>query len=135
MTTTDGLTLDRFLRAVPALDVQQLLAISAAHETVGAQALERARNAAGVAARAANVLDELHDLHGTIIQWAGSHNSPSGMWTREAAFPNPIVNVLHDVRVQAQPALLDAATALFLVETLPHDAFDTLVGPVDSVLG
>jgi hypothetical protein len=81
------------------------------------------------------VLDELHELHGTIVQWAASQGSYSRLWTREGAFDNPSVHVLHDVREQARPALLDAATALFLETWLsPADRL-VLVDPVESVIG
>ena len=131
----DEITLERFLRVLPGLDIEQLLAISAAHDGLDDAALVRARSAAGDVARAEGLLDELRALHGTIVQWAASEGSQSRLYTREGLFENASMGMLHDTREQARPALLDAATALFLVEHLPREAFDTLVGPVDSVIG
>lgn len=131
----DGLTLERFLRELPALDIQQLLAISAAHAGANRTALEQAREAAGDAARAQGVLDELHELHGTIVQWVASHGGQSRIFTREGAFERAEVGMLHDVREQVRPALLDAATALFLEQWLsPADRL-VLAEPVESVMG
>jgi hypothetical protein len=131
----DGITLERFLRVLPGLDIEQLLAISAAHDGVDAGALARARGVAGDLARAEGSLDELHDLHATIIQWAGSQGGQSRLYTREGLFETPAVGMLHDVREQARPALLDAATALFLEARLQPEDRDALLGPVDSVIG
>lgn len=127
-----SLTLERFLRELPGLDVQQLLAISAAHEYVGRDAVERARGAAAELARADGVLEELQALHGTIIQWAAAQLAPSSRFTGERPLDLPL---LADTRHQARPALLDAATALFLDERLtPADRL-ALVEAVDSVIG
>lgn len=128
----DELTLEAFLRILPALDSQQLLAISAAHEHAGREAIERARAAAGDLARDGGVLEELQALQGTIAQWVGSRMAQSRRYTGEGLADDPI---LLDVREQARPALLDAATALFLAERLAHDHRDALLGPVDSVIG
>ncbi|HEX2627222.1 MAG TPA: hypothetical protein VHL56_10000 [Candidatus Limnocylindrales bacterium] len=130
----DRLTLERFLRELPMLDMQQLLAISAAHEGASRDGLERAREAAGQLARAEGVLDELHELHGTIVQWTASEGAQSRIFTRQGAFERAEIGMLHDVREQVRPALLDAATALFLEEWLsPADRL-VLLDPVDSVM-
>ena len=131
----ESLTLERFLRELPSLDIQQLLAITAAHDGVGREALERARAFAGETARAEGLLDELHGLHGTIVQWAVSEGSQSRLYTREGLFENASMGMLHDTREQARPALLDAATALFLDGLLAVGDRDTLLGAVDSVIG
>ena len=128
----DALTLERFLREVPTLDAQQLLAISAAHGQAGREALEQAREAAAEVARANSALDDLQALHGTIAQWIGAHNSRTRRYTMEGLIDDPF---LVDCREQARPALLDAATGLFLAESLPAEDRATLTGAVDSVLG
>ena len=64
----DELTLERFLRTLPAIDPEQLLAISAAHQHGRGIALEQARERAADVAREEGLLDELQDLHATIIQ-------------------------------------------------------------------
>ncbi|HET7181061.1 MAG TPA: hypothetical protein VFI15_02405 [Candidatus Limnocylindrales bacterium] len=129
------LTLERFLRELPSLDAQQLLAICAAHENVGRAALERARVAAGEAARTDGILDELQDLHGTIIHWGVSQGGQSSLDTGQGMFESTTVKVLHDVRAQARPALLDAATGLFLEDRLDPVDRQALLDPVESVVG
>jgi hypothetical protein len=132
--TGDRLTLERFLRELPSLDAQQLLAICAAHKHVGREATDRARAAAGRAARAGGILDELQDLHGTIIRWGTTQGGQSSLYTGQGVFESTEVKMLHDIREQARPALLDAATALFLEDRLdPADRL-ALVDPVESVL-
>jgi len=128
----DELTLERFLREVPGLAAPQLLAISAAHRSTGRPAIERAREVAAELARAEGLLDELQALQGTIIQWAAAQLAPSSRFTGERPLDLPL---LADLRQQAQPALLDAATALFLGGLLPTADRDALLGPVDSVIG
>lgn len=130
--TDDELTLERYLQILPGLDAEQLLAISAAHQDVGRPSLERAREAAAALARREGVLDELQALQGTIIQWAAAQLAPSSRYTGERPLDLPM---LADLREQARPALLDAATALFLVDQLADDDRDALLGPVDSVIG
>jgi len=133
MTLPDAaLTLATYLEALPGLDEQQLMEISAVHRGIGAEALGVARSAAADVARAGGLLDELQALHITIAQWVGARYAKSRRYTGEGFNDPP---VLIDLREQARPALLDAATALFLVDRLPRDAFDALVGPVDSVIG
>lgn len=133
MSTEDGgLTLERFLREVPVLDAQQLLAISAAHQHVGRDVIGQAREAASELARANGTLDELQALQATIVQWVGSRLARSRRFTGEGIVDDPM---LQDVREQARPALLDAATGLFLEGFLSPDDRDALLGPVESVIG
>ena len=132
MSDDDELTLERFLRELPALDSEQLLAISAAHEQARGEALKRAREHAADVAREAGLLDELRALQGTIVQWTTGPLADSRRYTGEGYLDN---RVLGDLREQARPALLDAAAALFLVERLQHDNRDALLGPVQSVIG
>lgn len=128
----DGpLTLERFLRILPSLDAEQLLAISAAHQDIGRERIGRAREAAADLARAEGVLDELQALQGTIIQWAAAELAPSSRFTGERPLDLPM---LADLREQARPALLDAATGLFLVELLEPEDRDALAGAVESVV-
>ena len=128
----EALTLERFLREVALLDAQQLLAISAAHRSVGREALEQAREAAAEIARSTSALDDLQALQGTIAQWIGAHNSRTRRYTMEGLIDDPF---LIDCREQARPALLDAATALFLADRLAPDDRGALLGAVDSVIG
>ena len=128
----DEITLAAFLEALPNLDEQDLLAMSAAHHGIPPEVLELVRSTAGDVARAGGLLEELQALHITIAQWVGARHAQSRRYTGEGFTDRAVLN---DVREQARPALLDAATALFLVEQLPREAFDTLVGPVDSVIG
>jgi len=130
--TDDELTLEGFLRVMPALDTEQLMAISAAYQHAGRDALERARAAAGAVARADGALEELQQLQATIIQWAASQLSPSRLYTGEGLGDN---RILYELREQARPALLDAATALFLEARLTDADREALLGPVDSVIG
>ena len=132
MSDDERLTLERFLREMPTLDAQQLLAIAAAHQHVGREALEGAREAAGLLARSNGGLEDLQALHGTIAQWVGAHHSRTRQFTMEGLTDDPF---LIDCREQARPALLDAATALFLEERLSSEDRDALLGPVDSVIG
>jgi hypothetical protein len=135
MTGGQRLTLERFLRELPSFDAQQLLAICAAHENVGRAALERARAAAGDAARAEGILDELQDLHGTIIHWGAAQGGQSSLYTGQGVFESTTVKLLKDVRAQARPALLDAATGLFLEDRLDPVDRQALLDPVESVVG
>jgi hypothetical protein len=128
----DELSLERLLQVVPSLDAAQLLEISAAHQHVSRAVLAEARDAAADVARAEGLLEELQALQGTIIQWAAAQLAPSSRFTGERPMDLP---VLADLRQQAQPALLDAATALYLGELLTDDDRDALLGPVDSVIG
>lgn len=129
----DGeLTLERYLRVLPALDAEQLLAISAAHAEARGRGLEGAREAAAGVARAEGLLGELQALQATIIQWAAAQLAPSSRYTGERPLDLPM---LADLREQARPALLDAATALFLHDLLAPADLDALLGPVDSVIG
>ena len=132
MNDEGALTLESYLQVLPALDEQQLLAISAAHRAIDGASLEAARASAAEIARSGKVLDELQALQSTIAQWIGSRYAASRRYTGEGLTDPPMLIV---VREQARPALPDAATALFLVEQLPQEAFETLVGPVDSVVG
>lgn len=131
MSGDDDLTLERFLRILPSLDGEQLMAISAAHAHGRGPALEDARQAAADVARDGGLLDELQALHGTIIQWASAQLSSSSRYTGERPLDLPL---LADLREQARPALLDAATALFLEELLAPEDRVALAGAVESVV-
>ena len=77
-------------------------------------------------------MDELARLHSSIIQWAGADISPTSAFTMEGLRTNPM---LGDVRVQAVPALLDAATALLLKEALTPDDRTALLEPIGAAVG
>ena len=132
MTDDERLTLERFLRLLPGLDAEQLLAISAAHQDARGEALEQARSAAADLAREGGLLEELQGLQGTIVQWTSGPLANSRRYTLEAPLDD---RVLGDLREQARPALLDAAAALFLEERLEPDDRNALLGAVDSVIG
>ena len=131
MSDEDGLTLERYLQLLPDLNEEQLLAISAAHRGAGAAALEQARGEAADIARGERLLDDLQALHVTIAQWIGARYAKSRRYTGEG-FADPAM--LIDLREQARPALLDAATGLFLIERLSRASLEMLVGPVQTVI-
>lgn len=127
-----ALDLGELMNLLPYLDAAELMAVSAAYQQADAEARARAREAASAAARKVGRLDELGRLHGSIIQWAGADVSPTSAFTMEALRTNPM---LGDVRVQAVPALLDAATALLLQDALSPDTRAVLLEPIGSAVG
>ena len=126
-----ALDLDEFLGMLPHLESADLLALSAAYQEADAGQREAARTEASAAARKSRLGDELSRLQGSIIQWAGSDVAASAAWTLAGARPN---QMLHDLRVQAVPALLDAATVLLLGRAVSEDARDTLLRPLWSTV-
>ena len=125
------LELEEFMRLLPMLDAADLMSISAAYQEADPEAREAAR---GVASRVANyrgLIDELGRVQSSIIQWAGSDISRSSAFTMEGLQTNPM---LGDIRVQAVPPLLDAATALLLKSSLSMDDRDALLGPVRAAV-
>jgi len=125
------LDLDEFMRLLPELDAADLMAISAAYEQADAAPREAARTAASAAARKRGLLEELGRLQGSIIQWAGSDISRSSAFTLERLQTNPM---LGDIRIQAVPPLLDAATALLLRGALSDEDRSVLLEPVGAAL-
>jgi hypothetical protein len=123
--------LDEFLGMLPHLESADLLALSAAYEEADAGEREAARTEASAAARTSRLGDELSRLQGSIIQWAGSDVAASAAWTLAGARPN---QMLHDLRVQAVPPLLDAATVLLLGRALSKEARDVLLRPLWSTV-
>ena len=123
--------LDEFLGMLPHLESADLLALSAAYQEADAGQREVARTEASAAARKSRLGDELSRLQGSIIQWAGSDVAASAAWTLAGARPN---QMLHDLRVQAVPPLLDAATVLLLGRALSEEARDTLLRPLWSTV-
>lgn len=126
-----ALDLDEFLGMLPHLESADLLALSAAYQEADAGQREAARTEASAAARKSRLGDELSRLQGSIIQWAGSDVAASAAWTLAGARPN---QMLHDLRVQAVPALLDAATVLLLGRAVSEEARDTLLRPLWSTV-
>lgn len=126
------LGLDEFMRLLPHLDAADLMSISAAYAQADGEGREAARAAASTVAKARGRMDELGRLQGSIIQWAGSDISRTSAFTLEALQTNPM---LGDVRVQAVPPLLDAATALLLGPALAEEHRETLLEPVSTTLG
>lgn len=130
--TAKELDLEEFMRVLPHLEAADLMAISAAYAQADAEARDAARAAASEVAKRRGLIDELGRLQGSIIQWAGSDISRSSAFTLEALQTNPM---LGDIRVQAVPPLLDAATALLLRTALPDEHREVLLEPVGAALG
>lgn len=126
------LNLQEFMNLLPYLEAAELMAVSAAYQQADATARAGARGAASAAARTGGLIDELTRLHSSIIQWAGADVSPTSAFTMEGLRTNPM---LGDVRVQAVPALLDAATALLLQDALSADARAVLLEPIGAAVG
>ena len=126
------LDLDEFMRLLPHLDAADLMAISASYQQADSGARDAARAAASAAARKRGLLDELGRLQGSIIQWASSDVSRSSAFTLEGLQTNPM---LGDLRLEAVPPLLDAATALFLKDALPADHGGVLLEPLNAAIG
>jgi hypothetical protein len=121
-----ALDLEEFMRILPHLDSSELLAMSATYREADAEARDAARRVASAKAKERGLGDDLSRLQGSIIQWAGSDISQSSAITLAGVRPD---QVLGDLRVQAVPPLLDAATALLLRDALPDDARDALIEP------
>lgn len=126
------LDLDEFMRVLPHLEAADLMAISAAYAQADPEARGAAREAATAVAKRSGLMDELGRLQGAIIQWAGSDISQSSAFTLEALQTNPM---LGDIRIQAVPPLLDAATALLMGSALPDQHREPLLEPVSAALG
>ncbi|MEO5703494.1 MAG: hypothetical protein ABIZ52_06160 [Candidatus Limnocylindrales bacterium] len=126
------LDLEEFLRMLPLLEAADLMSISATYAQAGGEARDGARAAASTAARKRGLIDELGQLQGSIIQWAGSDISRSAAYTLAGARPD---QMLGDIRVQAVPALLDAATALLLKDALPEEQRTLLLEPMSAAVG
>jgi hypothetical protein len=126
------LDLQEFMNLLPYLEAAELMAVSAAYQQADAGARAGARDSASAGARKAGLMDELARLHSSIIQWAGADISPTSAFTMEGLRTNPM---LGDVRVQAVPALLDAATALLLKDALSVDDRAALLEPIGAAVG
>lgn len=126
---TKDLDLEEFLRLLPHLEAADLMAISATYQQGDADARNAARAAASTVANKRGLIDELGRLQGSIIQWAGSNISRSSAFTLEGLQTNPM---LGDIRVQAVPPLLDAATALLLKDALSEEQRELLLEPMGA---
>ena len=124
--------LEEFMRLLPHLEAADLMSISATYEQADVEAREAARAAASAVAHARNLIDELGHVQGAIIQWAGSDISRSSAFTLEGLQTNPM---LGDIRVQAVPPLLDAATALLLKGALADEHRQVLLDPLSAAVG
>jgi hypothetical protein len=127
-----ALDLEEFMRLLPHLDAADLMSISATYEEGDAEAREAARASASAIANRRGLLDQLGRIQGSIIQWAGSDISRSSQYTMEAFRTNPM---LGDIRMQAVPPLLDAATALLLDRFLAEEDRELLLDPLTAVVG
>jgi hypothetical protein len=130
-TARGEIVLEEFLRILPHLEAADLLAISAVYQQADEDARVAARRAASSAAKKRRLMDELGRLQGSIIQWAGSDISRSGAFTFAEVRPD---QMLGDIRIQAVPPLLDAATALLLGDSLGAEARETLLEPWSSAI-
>jgi hypothetical protein len=129
---TPEMDLEEFLRLLPHLEAADLLAMSAAYQRADASARDAARAAASGAAKDRKLGDDLARLQGSIIQWAGSDLSRTSALTLEGLRTNPM---LGDIRVQAVPPLLDAATALLLKDALSDVDRAALIEPFGTAIG
>ena len=129
---TKAIDLEEFMRLLPHLDAADLMSISATYQQADAQGRDAARAAASAVARERGLLDELGRLQGSIIQWAGSDISRTSAFTLEGLQTNPM---LGDIRIQAVPPLLDAATALLLKTVLAEEHREVLLEPMSAALG
>lgn len=127
-----ALDLEEFLRMLPFLEAAELMSISAAYEEADAGSREAARGAASRLAKEGRLGEELSRLQGSIIQWAGSDLSRTSAFTLEGLRTNPM---LGDIRVQAIPPLLDAATALLLKDALTAEERAALLEPLEAAVG
>jgi hypothetical protein len=126
------LDLEEFMRLLPHLDAADLMAISATYHEGSSDSREAARAAAAAVATRRGLMDELGRLQGSIIQWASSDISRSSQYTMEGLRMNPM---LGDIRMEAVPPLLDAATALLLDRSLPDDMRELLLDPLTAAVG
>lgn len=126
------LELKEFLDMLPFLEAADLLAVSAVYGGGDPEARAAARTTAAAVARERGLLDELGRLQGSIIQWAGTDISQSAAYTFAGVRPD---QVLGDVRVDAVPALLDAATALLLKDALSAEDRTLLLEPIGAAIG
>ena len=127
-----AIDLEEFLRLLPHLDAADLMAISAEYQQADGEARDAARASASTAANKRGLIDELGRLQGSIIQWAGADLSPTSAFTLEGLHTNPM---LGDLRVQAVPPLLDAATALLLKDALADEERALLLEPLGAAVG
>jgi len=125
------LDLEAFLGLLPNLEAADLMAISAAYQQADAEPRVAARAAASIVARQRGLGEELSRLQGSIIQWAGSDISRSSAFTLEALATNPM---LGDLRIEAVPPLLDAATALLLNDGLAAEERALLLEPLGAAI-
>lgn len=128
----EAMDLEEFMRLLPHLEAADLMAISATYQQADSAAREAARAAASVVAHARDLVEELGHIQGSIIQWAGSDISRSSAFTLEGLQTNPM---LGDIRVQAIPPLLDAATALLLKGSLADEHRRVLLDPLSAAVG
>jgi hypothetical protein len=108
------------------------MSISATYAQADPEAREAARATASKVANHRGLIEELGRLQSSIIQWAGSDISRTSAFTMESLQTNPM---LGDIRMQAVPPLLDAATALLLKSALSMDDRDALLEPLNAAVG
>lgn len=126
-----GLDLDELLGLLPELDTARLLSISAAYRTADPEQRDASREAARRVAAKRHKDDALDELRGSIAQWAAADLPRPGV-VIVTGFADDLV--LADLRQQAMPALLDAATVLLLGRALGKTHRDVLLGPLRSAI-
>ncbi len=118
-------TLDDFFSVMTTLPRDQLMALAAAHSEPD-PARERAwASARGIIARDGLAAD-VDRLRSVVINWATRPASSPMQWA-EILMADGLLD--QDVRRAAAPALLDAAVALFLGESLEAPDRDAMLGP------
>ncbi len=126
----EAMDLEEFMRLLPHLEAADLMSISATYQQADPGARDAARAAASAVAHERNLIDQLGHVQGSIIQWAGSDISRSSAFTLEGLQTNPM---LGDIRVQAVPPLLDAATAFFFKDALADEHRLALLEPLEAI--
>jgi hypothetical protein len=115
MTSPDW-DLDAFIETASGLESGALLELGVEPSSAEAAELARARTAARTAAGAQGLARDFERVGDEIMRWSSAGGALSGVYSF-ASPPGDIM--LADLRGQAIPALLDAALALLL-----HDSLD-----------
>jgi hypothetical protein len=107
--------LDAFLDGLPDLDQAVLLLLSVRPSVEEANALRDARRTARRVAKSIGRGNDLDRLRGEIVTWSGANGARSAIWAPDLTSSDVL---LADTRRGAAQAILDAATAELLGESL-----------------
>lgn len=121
--------LAEFIRSLPALDLGRLLALAAAGRSGDEGQRSQAWSAVKRAVELHDLADELDRLRSDLLTWAGSGR----MWRGDETAVRVEEFRLSDARLEALPALLDAAAALLLAERIDRKTRRVLLAPWESV--